>query len=77
LSRVEVKARKGRTMDWPGYAGWDAVLVKQEEADMLRKNFGIPFKFPEDINTFVFERNIIKKVKKTNKRRKIVQKNKK
>ena len=67
LKRIEVKPQKGRNFDWAGYVGWDCVLVKPEEADLLRKN-SIPFKFPDDIETFVFESDIIKKINK--KRRK-------
>jgi hypothetical protein len=68
LKRIEVKPQKGRNFDWTGYVGWDCVLVKPEEADLLKKKYSIPFKFPNDIETFVFESDIIKKINK--KRRK-------
>ena len=64
--RVIVKPVKGksngfrRTMDWPGYSGWNAELVFQEEADLLRKDWGIPFDGPGD-ETFVYDDAIIKK----------------
>ena len=57
-----VKPQKGRNIDWPGYSGWKCVLIKPEEADILRKKWSIPFRFPDHIETFVFEENIIKKV---------------
>ena len=66
LKSIEVKPQKGRNFDWPGYVGWEAVLTKPEEADILRKNHSIPFKFPNDIETFVFESDIIKKVNNVN-----------
>jgi|GEM_PF-2032750 len=71
LKRVDVKASKGNRMDWPGYSGWEAELTDQEEADMLRKKWSIPFKFPNDIKTFVYDHCIVKKVKgaSTKKRR--------
>jgi len=69
LKRHEVKPRKGNRIDWPGYVGWDAELVYKHEADMLRKEWSIPFKFPHDIKTFVFETDIIKKVRKVRKRK--------
>ena len=61
IEKVEVKPSKGRRMDWPGYTGWHAELVYQDEADALRKEFGIPFSGPGD-KTFVFESHIIKRV---------------
>ena len=74
INKHVVKGRKGNSMDWPGYVGWDACLTKPEEAAMLRKKWSIPYEFPDDIETFVFEDDIIKKVKndrprKTKKRR--------
>jgi hypothetical protein len=66
IERVIVKPTKGksngfrRTMDWPGYSGWTAEIVFQEEADVLRKDWGIPFDGPGD-ETFVYDEFIIKK----------------
>ena len=71
LKRIERKAQKGRYFDWLGYVGWDAILIKPEEAEILRKKWSIPFKFPDNIETFVFESDIIKKInKKRRKKRK-------
>ena len=64
-----VKPQKGKTMDWPGYIGWKCVLTKPEEADILRKKWSIPFKFPDNIDTFAFEEEIIKKVKNSPKKK--------
>ena len=64
--RIVVKPTSGkqvgmrRTMDWPGYSGWKAEIVYQEEADILRKIWSIPFSGPGD-ETFVYDRNIVKK----------------
>ena len=75
LKRVDVKASKGNTIDWSGYSGWEAELTVPEEADMLRKTWSIPFQFPNDIKTFVFDHCILKKVNgantRKNKKRKI------
>jgi hypothetical protein len=71
IKRMERKPHKGRNFDWPAYVGWDAVLTKEAEADLLRKNHSIPFQFPDEIKTFVFESDIIKKAnKKRRKKRK-------
>ena len=70
IKKVVSKPQKGRSFDWPGYVGWEAVLIKPEEADMLRKKHSIPFKFPNDIETFVLESDIIKKATKRKRRRK-------
>ena len=66
LERVVVKERKGKlvgfrkSMDWPGYAGWNAEIVYQKEADILRKEWCIPFQRPGD-KTFVYDSSIVKK----------------
>ena len=75
IEKVIVKAIQGkqvgirRTMDWPGYTGWNAELVYQEEADTLRKEWGIPFSGPGD-ETFVYDHCIIKKSTNQNRNKK-------
>jgi len=76
-----------RTLDWPGYTGWEATPIFQEEIDVLRKEWSIPFSTPGEDVTFVYEDDIIKKprkptpnVKTTNKKtgnRTILRKNRK
>ena len=80
LKRVVVKPQKGKVVDWPGYAGWEAELVFQEEADHLRKEWSIPFQSPGD-KTFVFDNCILRKprnpkpnVPNNKKKRRIVKK---
>ena len=53
-----------------GWVGWECDLTKPKEADMLRKDWCIPLKFPDNIRTFVFEDNIIKHIKKKRRRTK-------
>ena len=59
----------------PSYVIWRCHLTRHREADILRKEWQIPFKFPNDIETFVSEVNIIRKQrneknrKRKNKRR--------
>ena len=84
IKRVIVKPSKGNNFDWPGYSGWEAELVFKEEAEHLRKEWSIPFDFPSEISTFVFDRCIIKKPRNPkprvknnkNKKRRIVKKRK-
>ena len=64
---VEPRASKGfgirKTMSWPGYVGWESTAVYQSEIDNLRKEWSIPYgKVGEDV-IFVYESNIIKKVR--------------
>ena len=47
----------------PPYIVWKARLTKHKEADMLRKQWQIPFKFPNEVETFVYETNITKLIK--------------
>ena len=43
------------------YIIWRTNLTQQREAAILRKEWQIPFKFPDNIETFVLEANIIRK----------------
>ena len=70
IERVIVKPQKGRTFDWPGYVGWKCVLTKQKEVDMFRKKWSIPFEWPDKVETFTFEKNIIKNVSTGSKKKK-------
>jgi len=53
VRRVVVEPQKGQqagfktTMDWPGYAGWDTVLVSAEEIKYLKQEWCIPYTEPE------------------------------
>jgi hypothetical protein len=38
-------------------------LIYSAEVDVLRKKWHIPFKFPNDVNTFIYEEEIVEKVK--------------
>ena len=53
----------------PNYVIWRAHLTRQREADILRKEWQIPLKFPNDIETFVLDMNIIRKERTTKKRK--------
>ena len=53
----------------PNYVIWRAHLTRQREAAILRKEWSIPFKFPDDIETFVLERNIVRKERNMKKRK--------
>lgn len=82
LKRVVVKSSKGNKMDWPGYSGWEATPVFQEEIDALWKEWCIPLGKAEIDETFVYDRCIIKKPRnphpnvqnKSRKKRRIVKK---
>jgi hypothetical protein len=81
LNRIVVKGKKGKyvglrkTMDWPGYSGWEAVTVYQSEIDILRKRWGIPYKKPGEDILFIYDGDIISiEKKKGDKKRRIVRK---
>jgi len=76
IKKIVIKGQKGKYFDWPGYVGWECRLTKPEEADLLRKEWSIPFKFPDHIKTFVVEARIIKKIN-TSAKSKRVRKSKK
>lgn len=60
IKRVTVKPRKGNTVDWPGYSGWEAEIVFKLEAQRLKKEWCIPFENAGD-KTFVYDSCIVKK----------------
>ena len=51
------------------YVIWRAHLTRQREATILRKEWHIPFKFPNDIETLVLETNIVRKERNAKKRK--------
>jgi len=53
----------------PSYIIWRTHLTRQREANILRKKWHIQFKFPDDIETFITENNIIRKERRLNKRK--------
>ena len=61
LKKGIVKERKGNKIIWPAYIGWEAKLIYKKEVEVLRKKFRIPYKFPKDVDTFVYEDDIISK----------------
>ncbi len=83
LNRIEVKERPGKlvgfkkSMDWPGYSGWEATPIYQKEIDVLRKRWSIPFKEVEKDITFIYDDCIVKKVKLNQKNHEQPQKNSK
>ena len=68
--KVVVKESKGRqvglrrSMDWPGYSGWEATTVYEEEINRLRKEWSIPYTKVGEDTLFVYDDDIIKKVKR-------------
>lgn len=67
LEKITIAASKGNNFDWPGYIQWRAILICEEEVKMLKKRFQIPYSYPEDVETYVFDRDIIKKLKNNKK----------
>ena len=61
LDRKVVKPRKGNKMDWPGYSGWDAEVLYEEEVVVLRKEWSIPLHVGD--TKWVYDDTIIKKEK--------------
>ena len=64
-STVETSKRTPQV--YPEYFYWDAEMVYEKEVSLLKKRWSIPFSFPNDIETIVFEEDIIKKVRKNKK----------
>tara|TARA_R110002020_G_scaffold31453_2_gene98023 strand:- start:456 stop:752 length:297 start_codon:yes stop_codon:yes gene_type:complete len=68
IPAVEAKLLK-KIESKEGWVGWECELTKPEEADMLRKEWSIPLKFPDHIYTFAFESNILSKATSPKKRK--------
>lgn len=54
----------------PNYIIWRTHLTRQREAIILHKEWHIAFQFPNNIETFILETNIIRKERKVYKRKK-------
>jgi len=63
LERVIEKPEKVNKTNWPGYSGWNATMVDQDEIDMLRKEWNIPSTKVNVDLTFVYDEDIIRKKK--------------
>lgn len=80
VERVVVEPQAGqrvgfkKSMDWPGYAGWETFLVSAEEVEYLKKEWNIPFTEPEKELTFVYDSCILKKVREVKVSQKILNK---
>jgi hypothetical protein len=67
LRRIVVDPTPGKrvgfktTMDWPGYAGWEATPVFQSEIDALRRDWCIPLVKANVDVTFVYDECIVRK----------------
>lgn len=64
LKKEIAKKHKGKYDDFPGYVGWHCILVDKDECEILRTRWCIPFSFPDDVETFVFEEEIIRRIDK-------------
>ena len=62
LKKHVIKKRKFGKTEYPGYIGWDAELINKNEIIMLKKRYQIPFHYPNDTKTFVFDDEIIYKI---------------
>ena len=62
LEKITTCEMRGNNFDCPGYICWRDALVCEKEVKMLRKRFQIPYSWPEDVETYVFDQDIIKKV---------------
>ena len=61
LKKYIIKKRKGHRIDWPEYIGWDAKLIYKKEILLLKKKFRIPYEYPNNVETFVYDEDIIRK----------------
>ena len=52
-----------------GWSGWECKLINEKEINMLRKEWSIPYKYPEKVDTFVYEEDIVKKISRRRKRK--------
>jgi hypothetical protein len=59
IKKIIVKETKGRHLDWPGYIGWECIMIYKNEVEVLRKKFCIPYEFPKNVQTFIYEDDII------------------
>lgn len=68
IKKVIVKPSKDHHTDRPGYTGWECKLVKESDARKLKKDWGIPFSFPDQIETYTHEKDIVKLIQRAKRR---------
>ena len=61
--RVRLKKRILKPKNFWGADGWDAQIIYKKDVDALRQN-GVPYKKGEKPIVFVFDWQMIKKIKK-------------
>ena len=67
IKREEVPEFQGSRFKWPGYSGWHGVLIYQHEVDILNKQWHVFIKNINEDLTFIYDDDILKKIKKEKK----------
>jgi|TARA_R110000744_G_scaffold145420_1_gene258041 hypothetical protein len=61
--KIIQKPKKYGKFNDKGYVAWESSLIYKREAAILNKEWSIPYQYPDKMELFVFEEDIIKKVK--------------
>tara|TARA_R110000824_G_scaffold87134_2_gene215044 strand:- start:175 stop:447 length:273 start_codon:yes stop_codon:yes gene_type:complete len=64
LEKESFQGYKGKYINFPPYVGWHSIITNKKDCDILRKDWNIPFQFPKERSTFVFEEDILHEVNK-------------
>jgi hypothetical protein len=62
--KITQKPKKYGEFNDKGYIAWESALIYKREAVILSKEWSIPYRYPDKMELFVFEEDIIKKVKR-------------
>ena len=62
--KITQKPKKYGEFNDKGYIAWESVLIYKKEADILKNEWSVPYEYPDKVEIFVFEEDIIEKIKK-------------
>ena len=60
--KVTQKPKKYGQFNDKGYIAWETTLIYKGESVILSKEWSIPYRYPDKMELFVFEEDIIKKI---------------
>ena len=62
LKKIVQKPKTYGEFNYEGYVAWEGALVYKGEIQKLNKEWSISWKYPDNVEIFVFEEDIIKEI---------------
>mgnify|MGYP007063693080 CR=1 FL=1 len=62
LKKIVQKPKTYGEFNYEGYVAWEGALVYKGEIKKLNKEWSISWKYPDNVEIFVFEEDIIRRI---------------